>query len=809
MKPRNLRINVFCCLAMISVVALAPAQEWDWEWAGPNPLARGQHVIWASHGEYMVPRFGGASLFVSSDGLVWRQRTRPGAGTVLALVTDGVRVLAVCTDALYFSDDGLAWTSAPRPTGLQPSRLVWADGEFLALSGQSAIWHSVDGVSWAQAWSGVDPLRSLAGGGGRRVAVGAGGLILTSVEGGPWTAQASGVTADLGDVTWTGERFVAVGSGGTILTSPDGASWAQVDSGVTDGFFTVHWTGSLLLAGGSRILVSEDGGATWSDRTPPPAAGFYRTNLIYGFASGGSRTVGLGRFLDVVTSADGRVWEDRRVRLQALAVSGDCAVAVGLGGVILASDDGRSFDRLPALTSADLHGVVWTGEAFVAVGDGGTVLRSSDGRQWEATDSGVTEDLRRVVWDGARLVAATATGGIAEAGKHGGWRLAVPPSGVRSVATNGRQVVAVGAGGLVLLSEHGGPWQAAPSGTDMDLLDIAWGAGEYLAVGRRGTLLASGDGRSWQPRRLWFRPPDGWSLPATGRDVTHVRFSDRTYRILLDDVTPLAFLSLDGEIWRGTTNQMNDLVRLGPREVALDFQPTVVWHRLAVEDPLLLPVAARLAGINETFWQTDVDLVNPGGMVAEVLLEYLPREGPPRTARRSVGPGRLLRLEDVVGQAFGASGAGALRITPLAGRVTAGSRTYTTGEAGTLGQGVPAAPVSGALRPGRDGRLAGLAQAPDRTGGFRTNLGLVNLADHPVEVTIRLADQGGVELGVLTESLPAARPVQLNEVLRPLAPEGVEHATATISVVTAGGAVSAYATVVDNRSGDTVFMRAR
>lgn len=795
-------------LAMISVGVLAPAQQW--EWAGPNPSVFGRNLIWASHREYMVPRFGGASLFVSSDGLAWRQRTLPGAGTVLALATDGVRVLAVCTDALYFSDDGVTWTSAVRPAALQPSRLVWAGGEYLALSGQSAIWHSEDGVSWAQAWSGVDPLRGLAGGGGRRVAVGAGGLILTSVEGGPWAAQASGVTAELRDVVWTGERFVAVGTGGTILTSPDGASWAKVDSGVTDGFFTVHWTGSLLLAGGTGILVSEDGGATWRNRTPPLAAGYFRTNLLYGFASGGSRMVGLGDFFDTVTSVNGWVWEDRRVQLQALAASGDRAVAVGLGGVILASEDDHPFDRLPALTSANLHGVAWTGEAFVAVGDGGTVLRSSDGRQWEGIDSGVSEDLRRVVWDGARLVAATASGAIAEAEAEGGWRLAVPPSGVRSVATNGRQVVAVGAGGLVLLSEHGGPWQAAPSGTGTDLLAVAWGAGEYLAVGRKGTLLASGDGWSWQPRRLWFRSPDGWRFPATGRDVTHVHFSDRTYRVLLEgEQSPWAFMSLDGETWGLTATKRNDLVRLGPREVGLDYQPRVVWHRPGVVDPLLLPVAARLPGINETFWQTDVDLVNPGGTVAEVLLEYLPREGPPRTARWSVGPGRLLRLEDVVGQVFGASGAGALRITPLAGRVTAGSRTYTTGEAGTLGQGVPAAPVSGALRPGRDGLLAGLAQAPDRTSGFRTNLGLVNLADHAVEVTIRIADQGGAELGVLTQSLPAQRPVQLNEVLRPLAPAGVEHATATISVVTPGGAVSAYATVVDNRSGDTVFMRAR
>ena len=52
------------------------------------------------------------------------------------------------------------------------------------------------------------------------VAVGDGGVILTSPDGVNWTARVSGTYNSLFGVTYGNGTFVAVGDGGTILTSP-------------------------------------------------------------------------------------------------------------------------------------------------------------------------------------------------------------------------------------------------------------------------------------------------------------------------------------------------------------------------------------------------------------------------------------------------------------------------------------------------------------------------------------------------------------------------------------------------------------
>jgi hypothetical protein len=68
----------------------------------------------------------------------------------------------------------------------------------------------LNSVTWA--------VPSTGSGTGQLVAVGA--SIQTSPDGEIWTSRTSGTTNFLRSVTWTGTQFVAVGQGGVILTSP-------------------------------------------------------------------------------------------------------------------------------------------------------------------------------------------------------------------------------------------------------------------------------------------------------------------------------------------------------------------------------------------------------------------------------------------------------------------------------------------------------------------------------------------------------------------------------------------------------------
>ena len=62
------------------------------------------------------------------------------------------------------------------------------------------------------------------------VAVGRGGLILTSSDGTTWTSRTTYTSNDLNDVTYGNSKFVVVGDSGTSVTSSDGITWTATSN---------------------------------------------------------------------------------------------------------------------------------------------------------------------------------------------------------------------------------------------------------------------------------------------------------------------------------------------------------------------------------------------------------------------------------------------------------------------------------------------------------------------------------------------------------------------------------------------------
>jgi hypothetical protein len=77
------------------------------------------------------------------------------------------------------------------------------------------------------------PVNDVAWSGSRYVAVGSGGMIVSSADGLSWNVENSPTTNSLYGVTWSGSRFIAVGVESTALVSPDGISWTSVVGGPT------------------------------------------------------------------------------------------------------------------------------------------------------------------------------------------------------------------------------------------------------------------------------------------------------------------------------------------------------------------------------------------------------------------------------------------------------------------------------------------------------------------------------------------------------------------------------------------------
>jgi len=240
--------------------------------------------------------------------------------------------------------------------------------------------------------------------------------------------------------------------------------------------------------------------------------------------------------------------------------------------------------------------------------------------------------------------------------------------------------------------------------------------------------------------------------------------------------------------------------------------PTFVDTRLNTHAiDIVIPAAARLAGANQTQWASDLLIHNARSHQVQTTVRRWVRDADnsePDSVQLEIPAGRSLLLGDVIDTLFADTGAAALSITGSDG-LMASSRTFNDADSGTFGQLVPGLDITddSTLRPGRLGHLAQLEQT-DQPTGRRTNLGLVNLGDSAVEVAVRFFASDGSALGELRPELPPFGYNQINEVLAEIGSSEIENVRAEIDVLTDGGRVLAYASTVDNRTGDPVFQTA-
>lgn len=162
-----------------------------------------------------------------------------------------------------------------------------------------------------------------------------------------------------------------------------------------------------------------------------------------------------------------------------------------------------SWHQVPAPVGAKVLAVAAAPWGWVAVGEGGVVLASADGERWEVASTLGEVTLRGVGW-GRDLLVVVGDGGSIFAGEDP-WRLRPVREGsggrLNAVAFNGSAFVAGGADGATLLS--GVLWRS----------DDGW---RWEGVGPAGLLPVygvSGRGRGFAAvgwNGLWAESPDGW-----------------------------------------------------------------------------------------------------------------------------------------------------------------------------------------------------------------------------------------------------------------------------------------------------------
>lgn len=368
---------------------------------------------------------------------------------------------------------------------------------------------------------------------GSYAATGIGGrpVILGTDDGGAtWTVQLDSYSNGwVGSISATDATHAwAVGGAGEVFATSDGSHWVRQLSGTNAQLNSVSFVDRMhgWIGGGQNrnftsdgvMLVTSDGGGTWSQQTLPalsfcstvPSINAVQfTNATDGWAVGTANCVPGSAGNVVATTNGGQTWTIREPVLQGRFNSLHFTDANhgwlgGEFGVIEATADGganwtlqNNAGNFYAIAFSDpLHGV--------ATGSYGEVYTTSDGgASWTFRPTGVDSQLNGVAYLDPSHVVAVGNGGSVLNSSDGGatWSEQLTPvanqQGLSAVGiVDPMHGWAVGSGGTIL-QLNGSTWTSVASPTAADLNAIAVVDRQHAWAAGGSTVVATADGVNW------------------------------------------------------------------------------------------------------------------------------------------------------------------------------------------------------------------------------------------------------------------------------------------------------------------------
>lgn len=606
------------------------------------------------------------------------------------------------------------------------------------------------------------------------------------------------------------------------------------------GFWVVFLTAGLGFAQPCTLVSVEP--LRWPDGVPTERVGVFRVGYAMGlytlevsdFPGPGQPSRGWA-----VVSSDGRNWVLASVELQhpgppgrdhsgwkpPVFATGSWLTILSDGDWVVRSEDGLHWREVgygfdSALETHPTGGLFWDGRQFVKVGFWGAVWVSPDGVEFQ--ERVPAPNLYPVRWAVVNRLGAILTdsklgsyatrdlqtwhslpfprgGGVAILN---GWLQGVGPLSADLSDTKGYAVRSRDARSFRFFNLEKSPWAGSAG---RRLASAAYAVFQHFDASRRPyieMLVGRAGAHDLELRTVHFGPNPDLGPPG-----------------------------LAGETFAFDGNQAL-LVGSSGDSQASSFR----LARFSCADfgaPLVLPGMAHQDGALGTRWRSDLVLHYPGPDASEVRVEWLPygqANENPRYARLWLNSGETKTVRDVVGSLFQAEGNGAIRVVWLGSeRGFARGRTYNERASGTFGQAIEAfgwedgadrcyVPENESDDPNNvpaswqneeEMWLVGLADSGNDTDGFRTNVGVQNLWRNEAEVEVVWMGADGQEVGRRQVHLRAFEGVQWFRPLRELGLGPVENVTAVVRLLSGETRVAAYASVVDNRTGDGVYVRGR
>ncbi|NOZ93504.1 MAG: hypothetical protein GXP47_02040 [Acidobacteria bacterium] len=225
---------------------------------------------------------------------------------------------------------------------------------------------------------------------------------------------------------------------------------------------------------------------------------------------------------------------------------------------------------------------------------------------------------------------------------------------------------------------------------------------------------------------------------------------------------------------------------------------------------LFVPASASAHGFNGTFWTTTGWFSSKVSVPVEIRAAFL-RQGQSNLS----APGNLshlgtipangfLEIQDMAAKLGGAGLSGGIYIEATAQGtglpaelVGATTYTFTPNDKGPggYGQGVPAVPVGVKT----EVSIPGVYQGED----YRTNIGLVNTSGANIEIDVRILARDGSTLAAAEWALKPYEQKQVS--VTGMGVASTNGGSVTFSRVGSTGSFQAYATVVDQSTGDAVY----
>jgi hypothetical protein len=343
-----------------------------------------------------------------------------------------------------------------------------------------------------------------------------------------------------------------------------------------------------------------------------------------------------------------------------------------------------------------------------------------------------------------------------------------------------------------------------PVTQDIFIPGIAGGTFSFFATGDKPWITVS--------PASGVLTPDGVTLQVSANpaDLPNGTF---TGTVLLT-VTPL---SVAGTA-HGTATSSTVAV---PVSVSLVTPVIPTTNSAAAASTLIIPSVGHLDGL-DSHWQSDIRVANTSASAQKYTLTFNPSDNSGvKSTNVSIDAGATIALDDIVKNwygigALGEAANGVLSIRPtttstLPGQQltsVASSRTYNVAASGTLGQYIPAVPFGSFIGAAAAKRVASILslQQIAQSAQYRTNFGIVEASGQPATVMLSIFNASGSKLKDLTFDVKPFEQLQLNSMLATNGIPSLSDGRVEAKVLSGGGKVTTYASVVDNNTQDPLLV---